>query len=316
MAFGRRPVNRVVRISKKGNNMKRTTTLLSLGLAGIMFVQVAEADQTGPLLTTHWGQRGGYAQYTPKKERLGCWSVALAQILYYHKVQPSGFVQYEGKGYKVAETLDHQFDWDLFVDRVSRSTPKQKQSEVARYCYYTAIAIGKDFVAEAAYKGNSDVRRKGISDYFGCPTRAYRNYRQGPEAVRKAILSELDQNRPLLLYVEGERGLGHAFVIDGARKAGDRFEVHLNCGWEGKDDGWYEFEKPIKTSRGLFDNSNRWVLAIRPKQEEGKEPASLARRPRGDLEEDLFSFAQRGFDRGVDVFGRLVGILCHVAKSP
>jgi hypothetical protein len=137
---------------------------------------------------------------------------------------------------------------------------------VARYCYYTAIAIGKDFVGEAAYKGNSDARRKGVSDYFDCSTRAYRNYRQGPKAVREAIVSELGQKRPLLLYVEGEGGLGHAFAIDGVRVKGSRFEVHLNCGWEGADDGWYEFEKPIKTSRGLFNHSNRWVLAIRPKQ--------------------------------------------------
>jgi len=246
--------------------MKKITYALCVYFFIIVYAHCTEAENVEPLIKTHWGQRGLYAQYTPNKERLGCWSVALSQILYYHKAQPSGGVKYEGKGYRVSETLDYTFKWELFSDSLTPSTPKDKQSEVARYCYYTAIAIGKDFTEEAAYKGNSDYRRKGLTEHYGCATRGYRNYREGAEAVRTAILSELAAKRPLLLYIEGEN-LGHAFVIDGVRTDGDKFEVHLNCGWNGGDNGWFEFEKPINTSHGLFNNPNRWVLAIRPKKE-------------------------------------------------
>lgn len=249
--------------------MNKACCALSLTFFATVCVPCGAADETKPLLATQWGQRGLYAQYAPKQDRLGCWSVALAQILYYHKAQPTGQVSYEGKGYRVSETLSRRFNWGLFANSLTPSTPAAKRSEVARYCYYTAIAIGKDFAGEEAYKGDSDARRKGITEHFGCSTRAFRTYREGAEAVRKAILSELAEQRPLLLYVEGQKGLGHAFAIDGVRTIGNRFEVHLNCGWNGDDDGWYDFEKPLKTSRGVFDKPNRWVLAIRPNAQDG-----------------------------------------------
>ncbi|MHC4553272.1 MAG: C10 family peptidase, partial [Planctomycetota bacterium] len=63
-------------------------------------------------------------------------------------------------------------------------------------------------------------------------------------------------------------GLGHAFVIDGVRVHKERIAVHLNCGWEGADDGWYIFDKPFKTSRGVFDNPARWILSICPEKQE------------------------------------------------
>ena len=229
------------------------------------------AAETQPLLTTRWGQRGLYAKYAPNNERIGCWSVALAQMLYYHRVQPVGEVAYEGRGYRVREVLDHRFNWELFADTVTESTPPRKQSEVARYCYYTAIAIGKDFVEEAAYHGNSDVRRKGIAEHFNCTTRRFRTDVEGWEAVRKIILSELAERRPLLLYAEP-----HAFVIDGARGDAAAFEVHLNCGWGGIDDGWYLFERPFKTSRGLLGGTSRWVMTLHPPDQPKTQPTNAA----------------------------------------
>jgi len=243
------------------------TTLHPLLLASVVCVTsglLSAHAEVGPLLSTQWGQRGLYAQHTPKKQRLGCWSTAIAQILYRHELQPTGVVKYAGKGYKINESLDHTFNWNLFSDKLSRTTSRLKQKEVSLYTYYTAIAIGKDFVKDAAYKGNSDVRRSGLTAHFPCKTQRYSSSRSGPQAVREAILSELQEQRPLMLYIEGKKGLGHALVIDGVRERRNKFEVHLNCGWEGKDDGWFEFEKPIKTSRGLFNNPERWVLAIRP----------------------------------------------------
>jgi hypothetical protein len=245
------------------------TALHRLLLALLMIATAGHASartDVVPLLTTQWGQRGLYAQYTPKKQRLGCWSTAIAQILHYHKLQPTGLVRYEGEGYRISEALDHVFDWKLFADKLTRSTPKSKRTEVSRFSYYVAIAIGKDFVEDAAYKGNSDVRRKGLTEHFPCKTQRYSSSRQSPQAVRDAILGELQDKRPLMLYIEGGKGLGHAFVIDAVREQSNKFEVHLNCGWEGRDDGWFEFNKPIKTSRGLFNSPERWVLAIRPNQ--------------------------------------------------
>lgn len=41
------------------------------------------------LTTTHWKQMGGFERCTPDSLRTGCWSTALAQIVYYRA--SSGF---------------------------------------------------------------------------------------------------------------------------------------------------------------------------------------------------------------------------------
>lgn len=245
--------------------MKQWLFVGCLCLTGLGFGSLENVE---PLLKTQWAQRGLYAKYTPAHMRLGCWSVAFAQILYHNRINPCGDVKYEGDGYRIDETLDYQFNWDLFAESLKPESPDEVKSEVARYCYYTAITIQKEFVDGEAYKGNSDLRRGGIKKHFQCDTRRYRSDNHSYHEIRDVIFAELTAGRPLLLYVEGKEGLGHAFVIDGVRVHKERIAVHLNCGWEGSDDGWYPFDRPFKTSRGIFDNPNRWVLAIQPEKKE------------------------------------------------
>ena len=54
------------------------------------------------LCDTDWGQHGGYKSKCPVNKsnnniscRLGCWSVAIGQIVNYHQLQSHGFVHYE-----------------------------------------------------------------------------------------------------------------------------------------------------------------------------------------------------------------------------
>jgi hypothetical protein len=47
------------------------------------------------LLRTEWDQADIYSKHTPTQVRLGCWSTAIAQILYYHKLSPKGKVNYQ-----------------------------------------------------------------------------------------------------------------------------------------------------------------------------------------------------------------------------
>lgn len=248
---------------------------LSLGLLVLSGIAVtgstlAQTNQTytteiPPLLTTQWGQRGVYAKFTPKAERTGCWAAALAQILHYHKVQPSGEVTFyhEGGQSNMVVALDHQFDWSLFVDSISNSTPAACQNEVATYCYYTFLAINERVSAPTNIQPRtpfSDLARPGLKKYFKCSTSRVRSGDAGGmEAVKKTILSELSAKRPMMLYAHP-----HAFIIDGVRIGERGFEVHMNCGWGGTDNKWYVFDQPFDTHFGPLGGTGRWVMLIRP----------------------------------------------------
>ena len=247
---------------------KLTLTLLVLiGIATSVVGQsnTAYTTEIGPLLTTQWGQRGVYAKLTPGAERTGCWAAALAQILYYHRVQPSGEVTfwYEGGQSNTVVTLNHQFDWSLFVDSISDSTPAACQDEVATYCYYTFLAINERVSAPTNIQPSmsfSDLARPGVKKYFNCSTSRVRSGDAGGmEAVKNTILSELSAKRPMMLYAHP-----HAFVIDGVRIGEKGFEVHMNCGWGGTDNGWYIFDQPFDTHFGPLGGTDRWVMLILP----------------------------------------------------
>jgi len=245
-------------------------SLMFLVVTGIAASAAAQSNtayttEIGPLLTTQWGQRGVYAKFTPTKVRTGCWAAALAQILYFHRVQPSGDVTFwhEGGQSNTVIALDHQFDWRLFVDSVSNSTPIASQNEVAMYTHYTYLAINEKVAAPTNVQPRtpfSDLARPGLKKYFKCSTSRVRSGDAGGmDAVKKTVVSELTAKRPMMLYAHP-----HAFVIDGVRIGEKGFEVHLNCGWGGVDNKWYLFDQPLDTHFGPLGGTGRWVMLIRP----------------------------------------------------
>jgi hypothetical protein len=228
-----------------------------------------------PLLAKEWGQRGDYAAFSPvnagsgEHERLGCWSVAFAQILFFHGLEPSGAVSYIGTYYAVSGDFDAPgVAMALVAPTLDASTPSGSKLETSRYLWYAALATGKDF-GTGEYIGNSDVRRASIAEHYGVTTSRL-SYPDGATRaeVERFMRDELAAGRPLLLYVEstleGEEGFAHALVVDGIEGSGDAVRVHLNFGWAGVSDGWYPLWSPIATAYGVFDKDSRWVLAVRP----------------------------------------------------
>ncbi len=58
----------------------------------------------------------------------------------------------------------------------------------------------------------------------------------------------MKRRRPLVAYFDDILGIkivrnGHAAVLDGAAENDGRMLVHVNLGWGGASDGWYDFEK-------------------------------------------------------------------------
>jgi hypothetical protein len=94
---------------------KYKITAIVLGLLGLTYLFVCTSlpffpdkskcmSDTECLTTTRWKQMGGFERCTPDSLRTGCWSTALAQIVYYHKLKPYGHVEYTSRqNYKINE---------------------------------------------------------------------------------------------------------------------------------------------------------------------------------------------------------------------
>ncbi len=197
-------------------------------------------DTHGPFLNTRWGQDGPYAALTPGGEALGCWSVAFAQVLAYHRLQPRGHVRYTTKsGRSIDESLGTTVTWDRLAPALSAETPPELASETARYCYQAAVVLQKDF-GRGEYMDTAFVPRE-ISEHYGCRvTRWNSDFR--------VLKSELASGRPVVAYFNDILDIdivrnGHAAVLDGYAEESGRGLVHVNFGWHGASDGWYDLAR-------------------------------------------------------------------------
>merc|ERR1712137_505380 len=65
------------------------------------------------------------------------------------------------------------------------------------------------------------------------------------------VVTEIDGNRPLIVMLHNEKtGLIHDVVLDAYRQPSPEenvtyFEVHLNMGHTGRDNGWYNIDQPV-----------------------------------------------------------------------
>jgi len=218
------------------------------------------------LLSTHWMGEGDYVKFSPELNTHGCWSTTFSQISYYHRLQPSGISNYDcSKGYKIYENLNNQkFDWTKFRNEITDSTSQDIINEISLYCYYIATIVQKDFG-----KGRYITKLppiKNIEQQLNVHAKLYANYKglfHSNRKMKNTIIREIEVNRPLYLYYRNMnvKGSGHSVVLDGYRFNEKNFEVHLNFGWGGRSDGWYNLSKSIATEG---DTQLRLLITVKP----------------------------------------------------
>ncbi|MGI5859107.1 MAG: C10 family peptidase [Tepidanaerobacteraceae bacterium] len=214
--------------------------------------------KTNYLLETQWDKEGNYSKFCPKNETLGHWSTALAQILAYHKYQPTGKINYKtSPGLKINENLDsYKFNWGLFMERLDAKASKESIDQVAKYNYYTEVILERDF-GSMEYntiiedESNIDVSKaiNNLNRYFNCNANAYKYIEEEIKLSRDTIFAliktEIDNKCPLLLYYKPYSEDGYCVVIDGYSEENNRFFIHINTGMDGCNNHWYELFGPL-----------------------------------------------------------------------
>ena len=216
------------------------------------------------LLTTRWGQHQYYDTKTPTDSggdhyRLGCWSVALGQIMRFHELQSHGEVVYLwGDLNTLVNDLDtFDYDWDLMPDELNASSTVDEIDHVSQLLYDTATIIQKDWGTNS-YVLSATERVDELINHFQYIAVQTEFVVNPPIAD---IIDEINHYRPCMLYIEDIAGTtGHAVALDGYEYIGRDFFVHLNFGWTGTNDGFYNYDQAID----IYDNNSlRGLLFIR-----------------------------------------------------
>ncbi len=208
--------------------------------------------RVAPLLETKWGQDGAAAFYTPNHYPCGCVALAGAQIARYWRhptasmpqvtrlcsvVSASGAVidaNYTTKG--------GRYNWDampgiIASDDASFSLTDTQKESVGKLCYDFGVSVGTSWGSggSSAFSFLLDGALTGVFGFANSRVWIGEPNSVAPAGtIERTILASLDAKCPVGLGIDR-----HMVVADGYGFSDTTLFTHLNIGWGGRYDTWY-----------------------------------------------------------------------------
>ena len=197
----------------------------------------------GTTSTSGWGYGGGDGRCVT-----GCVATAMAQVLYYHQAPAQGTGGQGSVSVKQSDgsyltcTVDYDeatYDFANMIDeyRYGQYTDEEAAA-VAHLMYHCGVAAKMEYATDGSGAWMEDCI-DGLQRYFGFEDARLLDRDQYTEAAwMEIVYDEINAGRPII-YAGDDMTYraGHCFVLDGYDERG---YVHINWGWEGSDDGYFD----------------------------------------------------------------------------
>ncbi len=216
------------------------------GDMGILGVDVVSDVRVEPFVLSAWGQStighiigypACYNYYTPPygagdpdNYPCGCVATATSQLMRYHEHPAS-------------------YDWANMPLEPDLGTPEPQRQTIGDLCFDVAEAIDTDYDPDGSSASLYDADIKLVSS-FGYSNSIYGVTPSIGSVLNAIINPNLDSGKAVILGFEGPDG-GHAVVCDGYGYNSATLYHHLNMGWDGSDDAWYNL--PIVDAYYYYD---------------------------------------------------------------
>ena len=223
------------------------------GLGSLADVRVS------PLVQTKWSQgtakgQNCYNYYTPNNYVSGCVATAMAQIVRYHRYPTAGVGQVsqtcsvDGASQtcttRGGDGNGGAYDYDLMTLAPNSSSYNSASWQMIGSLMNDAGVAAKMMYGSGgsgAYVSNTS---SGMRNIFGYSTAVYGYYLDNkiPGGTVAAINSNLNGGFPVMLAITAVHNgstIGHMVVADGWGMAAGSMYHHVNLGWGGSYDAWY-----------------------------------------------------------------------------
>ena len=227
-------------------------TLLGASYSSVSDVRVAPMVQSRWDQST-WNELNTFNYYTPNNYVCGCVATAYSQIMRYWQ-KPSGSVSagtytcwVDGK--KVSKTMKGgTYNWSSMPLTEADCTTDTQRQAIGKLAYDVGVAAQMGWTSyESGTLGC--VAAQALRHQFGyASAHSYCNGASGELSgnlasnadFRNAILASLDASMPVAIGIYRAGVGGHAVVVDGyGYNGGSTIYCHINCGWSGSQDAWY-----------------------------------------------------------------------------
>jgi hypothetical protein len=216
----------------------------------------------------------------------GCVATAMAQVMRYHQhpTDPIGSNMFTVKCWVKAgedwyarpisgiqrwtrggDGSGGAYEWSQMPLIVYSGTPEAQRKAIGALCYDAGLSVNMIYGPEFSSAQTFNVKPSlvNVLDYanaiFGCA--------EGGLTINEEFLEmvnpNLDAGLPVILGISGSGG-GHAVVCDGYGYSGypSKMYHHINMGWGGNDDAWYNL--PTIDASKTYTAINECVYNIFP----------------------------------------------------
>lgn len=254
-----------------------------------------------PLIKTEWGQGAPFNSKCPSNGKqtaqAGCVPVALAQVLnFYHQDRKGGgSLYYSHLDSETEYDIDYStttYDWGNMLNKYDANATQAQKDAVGKLMLECGVASKAQYGYEST---GAPIPFVALNKYynFDCMfvSRQYSytwdmftvsNYYIPTAKWMKMIQDELEAGRPIIYSADDTDGQAgevyidptteHCFIIDGID---DKNFVHVNWGWAGNADGYYDvaiLNPGIKFNYEQgFRGSHSMILGIKPREGDYRE---------------------------------------------
>jgi len=262
-------------------------------------ISLAEASESGfalmglitlsdvrvePLIKSKWGQRficdeNGYNYYTPNNYHCGCTATAMAQLMRYHE-HPTGRMNIGRRNFSIKVDDESElaytrggdgrggpYKWSLMELEPDCSTTLEQRQAIGALCYDAAVAAQTEFSEDSSASNLHDARDvlQDTFMYNNAIRASDSNGNMGGSVLNNMVNTNLDAGYPVILGIKREQtDAGHAVVADGYGYDFSRLYHHLNMGWSGSDDIWYNLPNIDSSRAEYYDTVNGCIYNIFP----------------------------------------------------
>ncbi|MBN2182334.1 MAG: C10 family peptidase, partial [Sedimentisphaerales bacterium] len=275
-------------------SLQSTTTLstrskwnffISLGgknEAGLSLMSLSSLSdiRVPPLTKSRWGQSNCctdpavncYNYYTPGRYPSGCVSIAMAQLMRYYRYPAFGIginrfeIEVDGT-FDTALTrggdgYGGQYDFAAMAFEPNCVTTESQRQAIGGLCYDSGISVGTIYMPDSSFAAIEKAKDALVSTFrFGNAVSGYNGSENIGPGLTGMINPNLDAGSPVILGINRSNG-GHAVLCDGYGYIASTLYYHLNMGWSGGSDAWYNLPEVV-TNNHEYDSITECIYNIR-----------------------------------------------------
>ena len=226
-----------------------------LGAVSPVNTAVVSVDdvRVAPLVASKWNQStaGGsnvYNYFTPNNYVCGCVATAMIQLMRMHQFPTAGIgahtFQISVSGAAQSGTtrggdgLGGAYDWAQMPLVPNSSTPEIHRQMIGALALDAGLAVHMAYAADgsgATMSDSSDALRATFK--YANVIHGFTGGELTGKGLAEMVQPNLDAGYPVLFGITGDGG--HAIVCDGYGYTSGTLYHHLNLGWGGSSDAWY-----------------------------------------------------------------------------